>query len=179
MIPFLSGALIPFGLVLIGALIGTHHEDHRGTVMYLLLLLVAPVLFGWCAAYRVRLRSPRPLLFVPSPRPILSCAAGFVAGLLALGATALMVFLRFSSPEWDLVIVCICTYVAVSATARLLPRCRAGTCSQCGYDISASLMFNRCPECGRPLMAPPRRAGGWFQRATSTRAEAGGSMNPS
>jgi hypothetical protein len=28
---------------------------------------------------------------------------------------------------------------------------RPGRCSTCGYDISASLAFGRCPECGRTL----------------------------
>lgn len=43
----------------------------------------------------------------------------------------------------------LCTSIVVGLSCR---RHQPGRCGRCGYDISGSLPFGRCPECGGSLM---------------------------
>jgi hypothetical protein len=63
-------------------------------------------------------------------------------------------------------------FLAVTSLAarRALPKVweSPGLCRFCGYDIRASVEFNRCPECGRGLKYDP-----WYNREAHTDSLAG------
>jgi hypothetical protein len=72
----------------------------------------------------------------------------FSACLSALLAGLFFAFISSDVPQQGFPILIASTATCTFIVLRLTPGPRCGRCTRCGYDISASLCFGRCPECG-------------------------------
>jgi hypothetical protein len=112
-----------------------------------ILLLVIPPVAAWMAAALMQLRRARRLLSRSRRGFVAPLLLGVFAGSLTLGLLGFELYYadRFLP---DAVIVGVTTFLITALLIAVLPRLKPGRCRACNYDISASLDFNRCPECG-------------------------------
>lgn len=109
--------------------------------IYAIAIPGACAIVGACIAHKVRPRKVFDARVSGVVRPVLF---GAIAGLLAVGATALLAAI-VAAPEW-LVLGGVSLGFAICG-AMMLPGIRAGECLQCGYDLHEKPEA-RCPECG-------------------------------
>ncbi|NOX57455.1 MAG: hypothetical protein GXP29_01185 [Planctomycetes bacterium] len=148
-------AILMFDLLLPG---GSGAVGVADLVRMTLVLVVAPVVVSAVAAAIVQ--QVRPLrMFAPISTGTFGPGAfGFCAAMVV--AVSLPFALVWMSP-WigeNVIPATMSGVVAATSLVLLAARRPPGDCPRCGYDITHSLEFNRCPECGvDPMTAPTRR----------------------
>jgi hypothetical protein len=155
---FITGITLIFALATAVALAA--EVDDRSVTMtraceLFLLMFAVPVIAGTAAARAIHAVRPRRALR-GAGRGAFSTCLGLNAAILSVVATSLIYVVApgKSDPRGDAMILAGMTAIVCAAMVLLLGgRPRAGLCNKCGYDISASLNFGRCPECGHGLAA--------------------------
>ena len=152
---FATCFLLPF-MVLLGWTVISLSE-YRSMPQYFVLewvvfvLFIAPLGAAYATAVIIDAFSPRMMLHARTMRR--RCAgAGLLAGVLACALASV----GMSYPQWlprdDLGTAgaaAIATAIVILGSRRLRP----GMCATCAYDITRSIDYGRCPECGTPLAA--------------------------
>lgn len=132
-------------------------------------LLLVPLVSAWLALILVQLRKPRRWLQRGAAGRKRAAAIAFLAGSLSIASTG--VCLYYANRPWpgseesqfnpgldtrripDALVIGLNAFAFATLAIWLMPTRRPGLCAACGYDIRFSLDANRCPECGRPLLA--------------------------
>lgn len=92
-------------------------------------------------------------MFDPHVKPLLApLAAGLGSGCLAVALTSAAFVVFRSEAGDDAVFMAGSAAISSTCVVLLFSRTRQpGRCARCNYDISHSLDFGRCPECGTAL----------------------------
>ena len=151
---FLQGfATVMFGVYAWTVLadVADRSVDGGRFVALAVVLCAAPVLVSWVTARVTHQLSPRRMLDATLGSRFGARVLGILSAMLALVGTA--VGLRLLGPtEHDGVILTANAALGTFVVLKIFGRGRQpGRCIRCGYDISASLEFGRCPECGTGL----------------------------
>ena len=94
--------------------------------------------------------SPRVLFATSSRHRLAPMLRGLATAATGIGLTAIAVtYLERRLPDEGCVILGAAASTAIGLL--LCRRTRPGHCANCGYDITRSIAFGRCPECGTPL----------------------------
>ena len=151
---FLQGfAIVMFGVYAWTVLadVADRSVDGGRFVALAVVLCAAPVLISWFTARVTHQLSPRRMLDATLGSRFGPRVLGILAGTLALVGTAVALHL-LGPMEHDGVILAANAALGTFVVVRLFSRRRQpGRCIRCAYDISASLDFGRCPECGTGL----------------------------
>ena len=135
----------------VGSDIAVRSVDGGRFVTLAVVLCAAPVLVAWVAAGVTHGLSPRRMFDATLGSQFGPRALGILAAMLALVGTAAGLLL-LGPTEHDGVILTANAVLGTFVVVRFLGRRRQpGRCIRCAYDISASLEFGRCPECGAGL----------------------------
>ena len=135
----------------VGADVADRSVDVGRFVALAAVLCAAPVLVAWVTARVMHQLSPRRMLDATVGSRFGPRVLGILAATLALVGTAVALLL-LGATEHDGVILPANAVLGTLVVVRFVGRRRQpGRCIRCGYDISASIEFGRCPECGTGL----------------------------
>lgn len=121
----------------------------RGTSMAITLVLI-PLMCAWLTTIAIHYRWPRRSL-TRYPGAFRSAAMlGFVSGIAAMTATGLLLWIGDGRAP-DGAITAASSILTTMVTLVACKKVQTGLCTTCGYNITASVDFGRCPECGKAI----------------------------
>lgn len=126
----------------------TVQAERLAKVMALLCLI--PALAAWGTARTIHTLSPRRVFDGVLAHRLMPLLLGCLAACTTIAATSATV-VWLTPAVSGLVSFSVLSAAITGCLVLLCRRRRAGSCRGCGYDISASLEFGRCPECGGQL----------------------------
>ena len=151
---FLQGfATVMFGVYAWTVLadVADRSVDGGRFVALAVVLCAAPIFVSWVTARVTHQLSPRRMFDATLGSQFGPRVLGILAATLALVGTAVGLLL-LGPTKHNGVLLAANTVLGTFVVVRLFGRRRQpGRCIHCGYDISASLEFGRCPECGTEL----------------------------
>jgi uncharacterized membrane protein len=151
---FLLGYILLSGLVFMVGVAGDldRRQWSMDRSLHIAASVVAiPSLFAALAAGMVQHRRPRRMFDPGACRGARAFCCGVLASTLAVILGTLAMSSTPRSSQDALYIACASVVSSALVVWTLGGRRRPGFCLRCGYDVSASLAFGRCPECGAKL----------------------------
>ena len=134
--------------ICIDGIAGNIRTDRLARLVPLICLI--PTLVAWGVAHTIHTILPRRVfdrVLVSSAKPLL---LGILVSCINVAITSVFIA-WFNPPVNDMALYGILSAMSTACVVLLCRRRQAGYCRGCGYDISASIDFGRCPECGSEL----------------------------
>jgi len=113
-------------------------------------LCAAPTLGAFATASFLQHRRRRVLFHRDAGRTVVPIIGGLVAAAMTV-MIASLAFVWLSSRTSDVLILVTSASLATAIVMFVCRKRRLGRCVRCDYDISHSLDFGRCPECGTAI----------------------------